>query len=89
MNFDQMKKEYNARYNVEAYANDEETKTMLGMFDKAEALSPKAKAEFVKAFNYEFALDGEMYLGGKKTAAYNYPNLIAEAPSAGITVTTR
>ena len=89
MTFQQMKAEYNARYNVEAYANDDDTKTMLAMFDKAESLSPSAQSEFVKAFNYEIALGGELYLGGKKTAAFKFPHLIEEATSAGITIITR
>ena len=89
MTFQQMKAEYNARYNCEAYANDDETKTMLAMFDQAEKLSPAAQREFVKAFNYEFALDGQLYLGGKKTAEFKFPNLMAEASAAGLTIVTR
>lgn len=89
MAFAQMKKEYNDRYNTEAYANDTDNQNMLGLFEKAEELSLAAKAEFVKAFDFSFALNGEMYLGGKKTAAFKFPHLIEEASAAGITVITR
>lgn len=88
MTFAEMKLEYNARYNNDAYADDPATQTMLGMFDRAETMTDAAKTEFVAAFNYEFALDGELYLGGKRTAAYRYPHLLTEARTVGIKVVT-
>ena len=89
MDYKEMKAEYFARYDNAAYSGDTEAENVLNLFRSAEKLSAPAKAEFVKAFNLEFALDGEMYLGGRKTAEYKYPNLIKEGPSCGIKIVTR
>ncbi len=86
MTFNQMKAEYNERYNNECYG-DSETKSMLNMFDAAEKMTDEAKCEFVRVFNFEFALDGELYLGGGKMSAIKeYSNLINEAKKVGITL---
>lgn len=84
MTFDQMKKEYTLRY-----SSDKEFADLLNLFKKADNLSQNAKKEFVVAFNFDFALDGTMYLGGKKTATIKFPNLVAEAPLVGIHIETR
>lgn len=89
MKFADLKNEYFERYDNEMYANDEDTQNMLDLFKKAETLSDAAKTEFVKAFYFDFALDGIICLGSKKTAATVYPNLTKEAAAAGITTTTR
>lgn len=89
MTFAELKEAYNERYNVEAYANDDDTLTMLALIEKGEVLSPNAKNEFVKAFDFEHALYGELYLGGKRSANHRFPHLIAEADAAGITIVIR
>ena len=47
------------------------------------------EARILDAFNYEFALNGKVYLGTKLNAAYKYPNLLEEAEAVGIRVETR
>jgi hypothetical protein len=89
MTYQEMKTEYQKRYENEVYASDPETQALFSLFEKADKLTPAAQAEFVRGFDFEFALGGEMYLGGPKTAAYKYPHLIAEAPVVGIKIATR
>jgi chromosome condensin MukBEF ATPase and DNA-binding subunit MukB len=85
MRFADLKAEYTQRYD----AKDPEAQTMLALFEKADKLSGAAKQEFVDAFNYQFALNGKVYLGVKLNAAYKYPHLLAEAEAVGIRVETR
>lgn len=89
MKFDDLKTAQFERYDNEMYANDTDTQNMLNLLRKAATLSDAAKAEFVKAWSFEFALDGELYLGGKRSAAAVYPNITAEAQAAGIKIVTR
>ncbi len=88
MRFADLKAEYTERYDAKI-AKDPGVQTMLGLFEKADKLSDAAKQEFVEAFNYEFALDGKVYLGAKLNAEYNYPHLLAEAEAVGIRVELR
>ena len=85
MRFTDLKAKYTQHYD----ANDPGTQTMLDLFEKADKLSDAAKLEFVDAFNYQFALNGKVYLGAKLNAAYKYPHLLAEAEAVGIRVETR
>ena len=85
MRFADLKAEYTQRYD----AKDPEAQTMLALFEKADKLSGAAKQEFVDAFNYQFALNGKVYLGVKLNAAYKYPHLLAEAEAVDIRVETR
>lgn len=91
MKFDQLKKQYFEKYDNESYKGDNGFQNVLSMLNKAENLSDKAKDEFVNAFkvSFEFALDGELYLGGKKSAASKYPNLMNEGDLVGIKIITR
>lgn len=89
MKFDDLKTAQFERYDNEMYNTSEEYINLLGLLKKAETLSDAAKAEFVKVWSFDFALDGELYLGSKKTAPAVYPNIIAEAPAAGIKIVTR
>jgi hypothetical protein len=86
MRFADLKALYTERYNIKDYAKDPGVQTMLGLFEKADKLSDAAKQEFVEAFNYEFALNGKVYLGPKLRAGYKYPHLLAEAETVGIRV---
>jgi len=85
MKFAGLKAAY-AEYDAKDYARDPGIQTMLGLFEKADNLSDAAKQEFVDAFNYEFALNGKVYLGTKLHAAYRCSHLLAEAETIGIRV---
>lgn len=89
MSYETMRREYFERYDRPEYANDEESQNVLDLLRAADKLSSAAQAEFAQGFSFEFAITGEMYLGGRKAAAYNYPHLIAEAEAAGIKIITR
>ena len=82
MKFQTMKAEYQARYADES--EDPEIQALFGLFDKAEKMSAAAQAEFVKAFDYNMALDGQLPLGGDRTANARFPHLLQEAPAVGI-----
>jgi len=89
MTFNQLKNSYFERYACEAYANDADTKNLLQLFVAAEALSDQAKTEFVKAFDFEYALDGMLYLCSQKRAQALYPHLLREASLVGIKIEMR
>jgi hypothetical protein len=89
MKFEDLKNEQIQRYDNEMYNTSEEYKNLLGLLKKADSLSDAAKREFVKAWSFDFALDGQLYLGNKISARVNFPNLLAEAQSAGIEIVTR
>jgi len=89
MTFEELKTEYRNRYACEAYQNDEPTKKLLALIESAEKLTPAAQVEFVQAFDYENALDGELYLGSRRMAPARFPHLLSEATAAGITLVTR
>ena len=88
MNYQQMKDFYTERYDNEGLAGSD-TRTLLDMIERAGTMSQAAQGEFVKAFSFEFALCGEVYLGGKRSAAHRFPHLIAEGPAAGLTLIIR
>ena len=90
MRFNELKAEYNERYNNECYAGDEEIENMLGLFENATKMSGPARGEFARTFNFEYALDGLLFLGAKASAGERCKNIIAEAAQAGIkTITGR
>lgn len=70
------------------FDNDERA-TLARMFDAAESLSPSAQQEFCRAFSLELALNGEIYVSGRRTAQTDYPRLLAEASAAGIRLVMR
>jgi len=78
---------YEKQYITEA--NDEGIKNLLALFEQAENLSETAKSEFVKIFNFEYALQGEIYVGSERRALAQCPALYAEAPGLGIKLAMR
>ena len=90
MRFNELKAEYDNRYANACYAGDEEIENMLLLFQLATKMSVAARGEFAKTFNFEYALDGLLFLGAKASAGERCKNVIAEAPLAGIkTITGR
>lgn len=79
MKFAETKTSYFDRYDNEMYANDADHQNLLQLLRDAEALTDAAKAEFVKAFNFDYALDGMI-----KASPRRYPTLVSEAPAAGM-----
>jgi hypothetical protein len=88
MKFEDLKNEQFQRYDNEMYNTSEEHKNLLGLLNKIESLSAAAQAEFVKCWSFDYALNGQVYLGSKKTATAKFPNLSTEAPAAGIELVT-
>lgn len=87
MTFDQMHNEYKARYDNAMYGDDE-SKNLLGMLEKATGLSEAGKAEFVKAFSFEDAMEGELVIR-RRLAESDFPNLMREHAALDITVVLR
>ena len=77
----------NDLYNNEMYADDENTQNMLALLVRAASLTPQAQAEFVKVWNFEYALDGQVRIPAHQRAIY--PALVAEAAAAGIEIVAR
>ncbi len=89
MDYETLRSDYNARYNNDQYKSDAEHMAMLGMISSAGNMSAPARQQFAVAFDFDFALDGVVYVGGEKSAMLNYPDLMAEANSNGIKIKIR
>ena len=90
MSFQDLVKITKPRYQAIEYQGDAEYENLVALIEKAEQhLSPAAQAEFAQAWSFDYALDGIVYLGGKRTAKAAYPHLLAEAEAAGIAIETR
>ena len=74
-------------YNNDMYDGDATKDVLLPLLARAATLTPRAQAEFVTVFNYEYALDGQVLIPARKRALY--PALVAGAAAAGIEIVER
>ena len=83
MKLEDLKREYEARYDNQAYANAPEYQALLELLRAATRLGPAAQKQFVDLFDFEYALDGVVKVGKR---ARLYPELMQEAATVGITI---
>lgn len=85
---------FNARYNNDQYRRpdgswmDDEDGFGHGaayrVLESAQKLAGPARAQFAKAYSFECALEGGVWVGGGATAKITYPDLCAQGPALGI-----
>ena len=89
MTYEEFRKEMVSRNSSPELVGLEESRNVLGLFEKADKMSPKAQAEFMKAFRlgFEYALKGKIYVGSRKVLVY--PELTREANDLGMELVFR